>query len=147
MPRDSRRVKAVQNADPLVALLDVEAAQVFIAPDGIPDALIAQMCFTEVDPLGGKFRIFVQKRKKVGGKGILPAFAFGSHDLLSGNFNDAKVYPSGDHGVVQNFIQDLKIRVLSVQNSLLVARFAGLQCFPILITCVLSSHRRSPPSF
>ncbi len=40
---DRGRVVAFQHADPLVALLHIKPAQVFKAPDGIPDALVPQM--------------------------------------------------------------------------------------------------------
>ena len=43
---DGRRVKVLHDADPLVALLDIEAAQIFVAADGVADALL-HMCLAE----------------------------------------------------------------------------------------------------
>ena len=48
---------AFEDADPLVALLDIKAAQVLIAADGVPDPFVAQMGGAQADPLLGKFRV------------------------------------------------------------------------------------------
>ena len=40
-----------------VSLLDVKAAEVLIAPDGVPDALVPQVGLAEADPLPGKLRV------------------------------------------------------------------------------------------
>ena len=54
---DGGGLVAFQDADPLVALLDIKAAQVLIAADGVPNPFVTQMGGTQADPLLGKFRV------------------------------------------------------------------------------------------
>ena len=62
-----------QYAQPLVALLDIEVAQIFIADQGITDALVAEMVAAQADPFGGKLRALRQQRQKAGREGGGPA--------------------------------------------------------------------------
>ena len=96
---DGGGVEALEDADPLVALLDVKAAHVLIAPDGVPNALLAEVSGAQVYPLGGKLRVRGQQRHEVRGEGGAPPHGFGSHDLISGNVDDSQVYLPGHHGV------------------------------------------------
>ena len=59
--RDPGGAEIAQHADPLVALLNIEIAQILVAGDGIPDAHISQMGGAQRHPLPGKLRFGVQQ--------------------------------------------------------------------------------------
>ncbi len=96
---DGGGVVALEDTDPLVALLHVEPAQVFITPDGVPDSL-PQVGLAQVHPFGGKFRIRLHQREKIGRKGGAPPLCFGAGNLVHGDFLDSHIHLSGYHGIV-----------------------------------------------
>ena len=115
---------AFQHTDPLVALLDVEPAQILIAADGVPDALVPQMGRAQVHPFCGKFRVRGQQRHESGRKGTAPSGSLGADDLLSGNLQNPHVRPSGHHVFVQNLVQHLGIGVVAPDDLLLIVLLA-----------------------
>ena len=95
--------KVPQDADPLVALLNVEIPQIFVAQNGVGDARLSQVGSTEVDPLGGKLGFAVQQRAEGGGKGRDASGGFGADDPLRGNFHQPHVH----HGIRIVFRQNI----------------------------------------
>ena len=63
--RDDRCPETAQDTEPLVALLDIKASEVFIAGDGLPDAFRTEMRGAEGDPFGAELRICAHQRHKV----------------------------------------------------------------------------------
>ena len=54
---DGGGVEAFEDADALVALLDVEAAHVLVAADGVTYALVAEVGGAELGPFGGELAV------------------------------------------------------------------------------------------
>ena len=63
---DAGRTKIPQHADPLITLLHIEIAHIFIALNGILNSLCPQMGNTQIDPLGSKLRIRPHQRQETG---------------------------------------------------------------------------------
>ena len=120
---DGRRLKAFENAHALVALLHVEAAHIFKAPDGIRDARVAQVRLAERDPLACKLRICAD-------------------DLRDGNVQYAEIDAARDRAAAQPFLEHLRIRIASAVDALAVAFLPGLQRLPELLQRLLSAHVR-----
>ncbi len=138
---DGGRAVAFQHADPLVALLDVEPAQVLVAPNGVPDALVPQVGGAQLHPLGGELRVRVQQGHEVGGEGAAPPGGLGAGDLLGGDLQHPHVRPSGHHVLVQDLVQDRGVGVLAPDHPLLVVFLAKPQGFDVLFHGFLSAHR------
>ena len=142
---DGRGAVALEDADPLVALLDVKPAHVFVAADGVPDAL-PQVGHAQLHPFGGKLCVSCQKGHEVGGKGGGPSGGLGAHNPLGGDADEPHVHPAGGHGVVQNFIQHLRIRITSPDDTIPVMLLPRLQRFGVLLVCFLSAQWNSSPA-
>ena len=143
---NGRRIVAFEHADPLVALLDVEPAQILITADGVPYALVAQVGGAQVDPLVGKLRVQLQQGHEVIRKGGTPSNRLIADDLLGGNLNDPHVRLSGNQGVVhQNFIQYRRIGVTSMEDAVLICALPQLEGSAVLVVSFLSAHRGIPP--
>ena len=81
LPRDRRRVEEFQNADALMAFLDVVAVHVLIDLDRVTDPFL-QMRSAETAPLFRKFGILGQDRHKIWRKGIRSCAGFRSDNEL-----------------------------------------------------------------
>ncbi len=138
---DSGGVVALEDADPLVALLDVEPAQVFIAADGVADALVPQMGRAQIHPFIRKFRICVQQGHEIGGKGGTPPGSLRTGDGLCRHLDHTHVHPARHHGVVQDFVQDLGVGVAPVEDAVLVIFLALLEGLAVLLQCFLSAQK------
>ena len=103
--RDPRGAEVAQHADPLVALLDVEIAQVLIALDGIPDAYVPQVRGAQVHPLAGELGLGIQQGEKAGREGGDPPGGFGAQDPLGRDLQHPQVLDGVCAAVRQNFIQ------------------------------------------
>ena len=98
--------KMAQDTDPLVALLDIEDAQIFKDLDRVPDARFAQMGVTEIDPLISEFGILVQQRQEIPGKGRDPALGLDAHDPLRRDLQQAHILGRVVGRVRQHLIQN-----------------------------------------
>ena len=101
---DVDRVKELEHADALVALLDIEAVHVFISLDRIADTL-GHVSLTQMLPLVGELCRFVENGHEVRREGVDPAAGFCADDKLGGNLNqseiDASVYHSRGHKILE----------------------------------------------
>ena len=133
-------IKVAQNADPLVALLNIEIAQIFVAYDGIGDACVSQMGGAQVDPLAAKFRFCFQQRLESGGKGGDAPGGLGSDDPLRGNFHQPHVH----HGLCavlrQQLIQHRRMGGPSCGEKLLIFFLPGAQRLGVFVYCGLHGH-------
>ena len=134
---------AFEDADALVALLHVEPAQILIALDGVADALVAQVGFAELHPLGAELGVNRQQRHKAGGKGRLAAGALGADNLIDGDFNESQVHPSGAHGLHQNLVEHLGIGVATPEHIGAVVLLPLLEGALILIHGFGKTHASS----
>ena len=80
---DDGRAHALEHADPLVPLLDVEPAQVLVALDGVVDTL-AELGGAQVDPLHGKLRLRPHQGEEPGGEAVAPGLLRGAHHQVDG---------------------------------------------------------------
>lgn len=69
---------------------------------------------------------------KSAAKAVLPALALGADDLLGGDVDDAEVHDAGDHGVVEDLIQYLKVGVAPGEDAVLVGLLPGLEGLGVL---------------
>ena len=127
LPRDRRRVEALEHADALVALLDVESAEVFIAADRIADALRAEIGIAERDPLAAEFRLHRQQRHEIGGKGVAPSFALGADDAVHRHVDQAELRTPRGEMLVKDLVEDLRVGIFSFQNGLFIAFLPRLE--------------------
>ena len=133
-------VVVAQHADPLVALLNIEIAQVFIAQNGVGNARIAQMGGAQADPFHGKFAFGVQQGLKSGGKGGDAAGGLGAHDPLRGNLDEAHIH-HGFGGVFrQQLVQHSGMGGLAGGCQFLVFFLTGLQGLDVFIRRHLCIH-------
>ena len=102
---DRRGGEGDENADPLVPLLHIKASEVFIAFDGVPDALPLQLGIVQVDPLGRKLRAVFQQRHEVSRQREGAPGGFCSDDLLRGDADDAEIGIARHGGAVEDFVQ------------------------------------------
>lgn len=75
---DGGGAEALEHADALVALLDVEAAHVLVAADGVAYALVAEVGGAELYPLEGELGVRPEQGHKIGRKGGAAALALGA---------------------------------------------------------------------
>ena len=113
---DPGRAEVAQDADALVALLDIEHAQVLEDLDRVTDADLAQMGLAEADPLIGEFGIPVQQRQEIPGEGRDPALGLDAHDPLRGDLQQAHILSGIRGDAFQHLVQDGGIRRNTRQN-------------------------------
>ncbi len=66
--------------------------------------------------------------------------------IPGGDADEPHVHPAGGHGVVQNFIQHLRIRITSPDDTIPVMLLPRLQRFGVLLVCFLSAQWNSSPA-
>ena len=141
------RAEVFQHADPLIALLHIEVAQIFIAYDGFPDALLGQMGHAQADPLVGKLRIRIQHGQKIRIEGRDPSGGLGAHDPLRRNLHQTHV-DAGLHRGTGDFRQHLRIGVPAPGNAFFAFGLGQFHCFQIFFQCFGSGyvdHSGKPP--
>ena len=126
---DACRTHVPQHTDTLVAFLHIEAAEIFIAQNGVLNA-IAQVGGAEIDPFGGKFTFRGQQRQKTGAERIGASGGFDADDLFCGDFKDAHVDDCTNRAVSNQFIQHLRIGSLA----------CGDTCFILTLTLTQSQY-------
>ena len=123
---DGGGAEALEHADALVALLDVEAAHVLVAADGVAYALVAEVGGAELYPLEGELGVRTEQGHEIGRKGGAAALALGADYLVGGDVDDAEVDDAGDHGVVEYLVKDLKVRISPGEDAFAVGFLPGL---------------------
>ena len=101
---DGNGAQVFENADPLVALLNKVAIEIFIDLDGLPDAL-ADVGFIELAPLCAKLRVLGQKGHEIPCKGVAAGGGPGAENLIDGNLGCAQVDFTADFNVVQQVVE------------------------------------------
>ena len=126
--RNPGRAEVTQHADPLVALLDVEIAQILVAGDGIPDAHVSQMGGAQIHPFPGKLRFGVQQRQKARRKGSDPAGRLGTDNTLRRNLQQSQLLHHLGPVFRENLIQNRGVCCFSLGGQLTdlpLAQFKG----------------------
>ena len=137
---DPGRVKISQHADPLVALLDIEIAQIFIAEDGVGNAHVAQMGRAQVDPFGGKLGLLVQQRLERRGKGRDAACRLGTHDPLGRDLHQAHIHYDIRGILRQDLVQHRGMGTFLRHQQFPVFLLALAQRLGIFFSCCLYCH-------
>ena len=127
LPRDRRRVEALEHADALVALLHIETAEIFVAADRIADALRAEIGVAERDPLAAEFRPHRQQRHEIGGKGVAPSLALGADDAVHRHVDQAELRTPRGEMLVKDLVEDLRVGIFAFQNGLFIAFLPRLE--------------------
>ena len=132
------RAKIAQHAHPLVALLDIEIAQVFIAGNGVPDALGPQVGITKSNPFGCEFRFHIQQRIEAGGKGRNASGGFCAHNPLRGNLHGSHIHNGLRIDFRQQLIQHFRVRISPGGQELFEFPLPQLQCLEIFLPASLN---------
>ena len=132
--------EAAQDADPLVPLLDVEIAQVFVARNGVGDAGFPQMGGAQVDPLGGKFRLGIQQRVERGSEGGDSPGGFGTDNPFGGNLYEPYVHHRVGTVFRQQLVQNRRMGGLTGGGQFPEFLLSGPQCLVVFIGCKLDIH-------
>ena len=128
------------HTDPLVALLNIEIAQILIAFNGAVDTLVAQMGGAEVDPLLAKLRIGREQGQKTGSKGIGPAGGFCADDLADRDLHQGKLLGVLCGKFPDQLIQHGGMGVSALGGQLLQLPLAQLQGALIFGYSFLAAH-------
>ena len=132
------------DADALVALLDIEVAQVFVAFNGIGNAGGTQMGFAQQDPLGAKFGFCLQQRTEGSSKGGDPSGSFGAHDPLGGNIYQTDIQHGFRRHFRQNFIQNGRMRFPTSHQQISIFFLTQTKGFGIFFQCDFCTHNVPP---
>ena len=103
--RDPDRAEISQDADALVALLDVEIAQVFIALYGLPDSRVGEMLLAQCHPFHGEFALGALYRQKGRGKRVDPARCFCADDALNGDLPHPQIPDACLRGLREHLVE------------------------------------------
>ena len=122
---DPGAAEAAQYADPLVAFLYIEIAQVFKAQNGIPDALRTQVGIAKDHPLVGKFGAGIQQGQECGGESGNTPGGLGANDSLDGDLHEADVCVDVGRTLGPDFVQNSRVRGLACGNQFFIF-FQGL---------------------
>ena len=137
---DLGRAKMPQHADPFIAFLHVEIAQILIAYDGIGDAGVSQMGSAQADPFGGKFRFAVQQGLEGGGEGSDPPGGFGAHDPLGRDLHQTYFHYRFRRVFRQQFIQHCRVGIAPGGHKILIFFLAGFQRLDVFFCRHLCIH-------
>ena len=132
------RAEIAQHTHPLVALLDIEITQVFIAGNGVADALGSQVGFAKSNPFGCKFRFCIQQRIEAGSKGRDASGGFGAHDSLRRNVHDSHIHNGLCIDFRQQLIQYFRVLFLSGGQELFGFSLPQLQRLEIFLPASLN---------
>ena len=135
--QDRNSTDVIENRDPLVALLDIEAVHKFIDFDGIPDPLF-HLRIVQIAPFGGKFRILSNQGHEVGGKGVLATCRPGSDHHIQRDFRQSQADLRHTVHIADHFLQGRKIGVLSSHKPSPVFTLTKFFC-----SAVIRDHIRS----
>ena len=140
--RNGVRLEIFQHADALVALLHIEAAEVFKAADGVADAFL-HMGLAQRDPLAGEFGIRLQQGHEVGGKRRRAPGRLGAHKQLKRDFHRADGQLAFDIGALQDIVQHRQVRVLAGRHLFAVIFLCSFPGAQILFSGFHTIHRSS----
>ena len=128
--RNRRSVKEFEDADTLVALLDVKAVHELGDDDGVAVAL-GDLDIVEVGPFAGEFGIPGEQRHKVTRKGGLATFGNRADDHFERNVPQADVLalPAGKLG--DQAVEVRKIWMLALADGATASLLAALACLTI----------------
>ena len=121
-----------QHAQALISLLNIEISQIFIANNGVADALVPLMRPAQRHPLHCEFRLAVQQRKKARRKSGNSPRAFHANDAFNGYFQRADILCALRNTVAQYLIQHHRERVLPLplqHSTLLLSKPYRFQVF------------------
>ena len=138
--RNPGRTKMAQHTDPLVALLNVEIAQIFEAGNGIPDALVSQMVPAQRNPFLGKLALNPQQGQEAWRKGADAAGGNGTHDPLCGNLHHADLLNRVGRVLRQELIEHLGLGGLSGQQVFSVFLLTMAHGQTVFFFCDLKFH-------
>ena len=121
----------IQDRDPLVALLDIEAVHKLIDFDGIPDSFF-HLGIIEIAPFCSKLRILTHQRHEVGRKSILTPGRPGpdhhvQRDLCQSQTDLGHPVHAADH-----FLQGRKIGVLPLHQPSSIFTFTQFFCLAVI---------------
>ena len=109
---DSDRPVIFQHAQAFVSLLNIEISQIFVADNGVADALVPLMRLTQRNPLHRKFRLAVQQREKARRKSGNSSGAFHAYNPLNGDFQRADILRAFRNAAAQYLIQHQRKGIL-----------------------------------
>ena len=130
--------EVAQHADPLVALLNIEIAQVFKADNGFGDAGLAQVSSAEVDPFQAEFGIHFQQRLEFCVEGGNAAGGLGADDPFGGNLHHTQLLGHGGNILGQNVIQNGGVRGQVCHQAFPIHFLALFQSKQIFFSCGLN---------
>ena len=129
-----------QHTDALVALLHIKTPQIFIAADGVTDALL-HMGDAKADPLGAELGFHIQQRHKVGGKRPGAPLGLGADQEIHRDIHQPQGHLGIDPGgTLQDVVQHRQIGRLPPQNFFAVIALPHFLGFCVFVHCLGTGH-------
>ena len=119
-----------QNADPLVALGNIEMVHKFHGDDGLPDSLI-DMGLIQVGPFHRELCIVREQGQKIAGEGMRPAGCPGADHGVQRNLLKPQGHLRGDIGLADEILQSRKIGNAALQKLRTIGFLSPLPGFDI----------------